>query len=44
MNGEIGDKSFKLKNGFFYFEFDCNFGKVVSEESNGDIDQEIFVE
>lgn len=44
MNGETGDKSPKLKNGFPHPELDCNPGKAASEESNGDIDQEISVE
>lgn len=38
MNGEIGEKSFKLKNGFFYFGFDFDFSEVVSEESNSELE------
>uniref|UniRef100_A0A2K6LK65 RNA helicase n=1 Tax=Rhinopithecus bieti TaxID=61621 RepID=A0A2K6LK65_RHIBE len=44
MNGETGEKSPKLKNGFPHPELDCNPSEAASEESNSDIDQEISVE
>ncbi|XP_032112059.1 nucleolar RNA helicase 2 [Sapajus apella] len=44
MNGETGEKSLKLKNGFPHSEHDCNPNEAASEESNSEIEQEIPVE
>ncbi|XP_055130495.1 nucleolar RNA helicase 2 isoform X2 [Symphalangus syndactylus] len=44
MNGETGEKSPKLKNGFPHPEPDCNPSEAASEESNSEIEQEIPVE
>nr|XP_039328883.1 nucleolar RNA helicase 2-like [Saimiri boliviensis boliviensis] len=44
MNGETGEKSLKLKNGFPHSEPDCNPSEAASEESNSEIEQEIPVE
>lgn len=42
VNGDIGEKSPKLKNGFSHSELDSN--EAASEESNSEIEQEIPVE
>ncbi|KAF6108205.1 DExD-box helicase 21 [Phyllostomus discolor] len=44
MNGEIGEKSSKLKNGFSFSGPDSNSNGAVSEESNSELEQEITVE
>ncbi|XP_062957771.1 nucleolar RNA helicase 2 [Cynocephalus volans] len=44
VNGEIGEKSPKLKNGFPHSEPDSNSSEASSEESNSEIEQEIPVE
>ncbi|XP_035124034.1 nucleolar RNA helicase 2 [Callithrix jacchus] len=44
MNGETGEKSPKLKNGFPRSEPDCNPNEAASEESNSEMEQEIPVE
>ncbi|XP_012306850.1 nucleolar RNA helicase 2 [Aotus nancymaae] len=43
-NGETGEKSPKLKNGFPHSEPDCNPNEAASEESNSEMEQEIPVE
>ncbi|XP_020017528.1 nucleolar RNA helicase 2 [Castor canadensis] len=43
-NGEIGEKSLKLKNGFSHSEPDINSNEAASEESNSETEQEIPVE
>ncbi|EPQ14283.1 Nucleolar RNA helicase 2 [Myotis brandtii] len=44
MNGEIGEKSPKLKNGFSHSGLDSNSSEAASEESNSELEQEIPVE
>ncbi|XP_036885036.1 nucleolar RNA helicase 2 [Sturnira hondurensis] len=44
MNGEIGEKSSKLKNGFSFSGPDSNSNEAASEESNSELEQEIPVE
>ncbi|XP_045698089.1 nucleolar RNA helicase 2 isoform X1 [Phyllostomus hastatus] len=44
MNGEIGEKSSKLKNGFSFSGPDSNSNGAASEESNSELEQEITVE
>lgn len=44
MNGEIGEKSPKLKNGFSHSGLDSNTNEAASEESNSELEQEIPVE
>ncbi|ELK32367.1 PREDICTED: nucleolar RNA helicase 2 isoform X1 [Myotis davidii] len=44
MNGEIGEKSPKLKNGFSHSGLDSNSNEAASEESNSELEQEIPVE
>uniref|UniRef100_G1QBR2 Nucleolar RNA helicase 2 n=1 Tax=Myotis lucifugus TaxID=59463 RepID=G1QBR2_MYOLU len=44
MNGEIGEKSPKLKNGFSHSGLDSNSNEAASEESNSELEQEISVE
>ncbi|MBZ3885928.1 Nucleolar RNA helicase 2 [Sciurus carolinensis] len=44
VNGDIGEKSPKLKNGFSHSEPDSNSNEAASEESNSEIEQEIPVE
>ncbi|XP_039727908.1 nucleolar RNA helicase 2 [Pteropus medius] len=44
MNGEIGEKSPKLKNGFSHSGPDSNSNEIASEESNSELEQEIPVE
>ncbi|XP_054428663.1 nucleolar RNA helicase 2 [Pteronotus mesoamericanus] len=44
MNGEIGEKSSKLKNGFSDSGPDSNSNEAASEESNSELEQEIPVE
>lgn len=44
MNGEIGEKSSKLKNGFSFSGPDSNSSGAASEESNSELEQEITVE
>ncbi|KAK2108555.1 Nucleolar RNA helicase 2 [Saguinus oedipus] len=44
MNGETGEKSPKLKNGFPPSAPDCNPNEAASEESNCEMEQEIPVE
>ncbi|XP_070288986.1 nucleolar RNA helicase 2 [Myotis yumanensis] len=44
MNGEIGEKSPKLKNGFSPSGLDSNSNEAASEESNSELEQEISVE
>ncbi|KAM7074100.1 nucleolar RNA helicase 2 [Molossus nigricans] len=44
MNGEIGEKSPKLKNGFSHAGLDSNSSEAASEESNNELEQEIPVE
>lgn len=44
MNGELGEKSPKLKNGVSYSGPDSNAKEAASEESNSELEQEIPVE
>ncbi|KAM5321078.1 nucleolar RNA helicase 2 [Glossophaga mutica] len=44
MNGEIGEKSSKLKNGFSFSGPDSNSNEAASEETNSELEQEITVE
>uniref|UniRef100_K9IMV1 Nucleolar RNA helicase 2 n=1 Tax=Desmodus rotundus TaxID=9430 RepID=K9IMV1_DESRO len=44
MNGEVGEKSSKLKNGFSFSGPDSNCNEAASEESNSELEQEIPVE
>lgn len=44
MNGEIGEKNSKLKNGFSFSGPDSNSNGAASEESNSELEQEITVE
>ncbi|XP_036294182.1 nucleolar RNA helicase 2 isoform X3 [Pipistrellus kuhlii] len=44
MNGEIGEKSPKLQNGFSHSGLDSNSSEAASEESNSELEQEISVE
>lgn len=44
MNGEIGEKISKLKNGFSFSGPDSNSSEAASEESNNELEQEIPVE
>uniref|UniRef100_A0A2K5J930 RNA helicase n=1 Tax=Colobus angolensis palliatus TaxID=336983 RepID=A0A2K5J930_COLAP len=44
INGETGEKSPKLKNGFPHSEPDCDPNKAANEESNSETEQEIPVE
>lgn len=44
MNGEIGEKSPKLKNGFPHSESVSNSNETASEESNSELEQEMSVE
>ncbi|KAF6317071.1 DExD-box helicase 21 [Rhinolophus ferrumequinum] len=44
MNGEIGEKSPKLKNGISHSGPDSNSKEATSEESNSELEQEIPVE
>uniref|UniRef100_A0A2K5XXX9 RNA helicase n=1 Tax=Mandrillus leucophaeus TaxID=9568 RepID=A0A2K5XXX9_MANLE len=43
INGETGEKSPKLKNGFPHSEPDCDPNKAANEESNSETEQEIPV-
>lgn len=42
MNGEIGEKSPKLKNGFSHSGLDSNSSEAASEESNSELEQVRF--
>lgn len=44
MNGEIGEKSPKIKNGFAHPGSDSNSSVAASEESNTELEQEMSVE
>ncbi|XP_036986464.2 nucleolar RNA helicase 2 [Artibeus jamaicensis] len=44
MNGEIGEKISKVKNGFSFSGPDSNTSEAASEESNSELEQEIPVE
>ena len=44
MNGEVGEQSSKLKNGFSFSGPDSNSNEAASEESNSELEQEIPME